>query len=65
MNCENVLEEKNETTYTPQFLSWCKNYEQEEIEMRKLILSHSADIKQLKKEYSILTGKRFRRKKHE
>lgn len=51
--------------YKPKFLSWCKSYEQEVKEFRGLILSTPADIKLLKKEYYLLTGKRFKRCKDE
>ena len=51
--------------YEPKYLSWCKSYEQEERELRELILSNPADIELLKKEYEALTGKRFKRKKGE
>ncbi len=51
--------------YKPQYLSWCKSYEQEEREMRELILGNPADVKLLKREYEDLTGKRFRRKRNE
>lgn len=51
--------------YNPQFLSWCKSFEQEEKEMRELILGNPSDVKQLKNEYQQLTGKAFKRKKGE
>ena len=51
--------------YKPKFLSWCKSFEGEVAEMRELILGNPADVKQLKQEYEILTGKAFRRKKGE
>lgn len=47
------------TEYKPKFLSWCKSYEEEEQEMRQMILSEPADLKQLKAEYLELTGKNF------
>jgi len=52
-------------SYTPRFLSWAKSYEDEVNEMRELILGNPADVDLLKREYEILTGKRFRRKKDE
>ena len=52
-------------SYTPRFLSWAKSYEDEVSEMRELILGDPADVDLLKREYEILTGKRFRRRKHE
>jgi hypothetical protein len=51
--------------YKPRFLSWANSYEDEVNEMRELILREPADVKLLKQEYEILTGKRFRRKKNE
>jgi len=51
--------------YRPEFLSWCKSYEEEEKEFRELICGDPADIKLLKQEYYILTGKNFRRRKDE
>lgn len=48
--------------YKPMFLSWCKSYEQEVKELRELIETEPADVKQLKEEYQQLTGKRYRRK---
>lgn len=52
-------------SYKPRFLSWAKSYEDEVNEMRKLILREPADVKLLKREYEILTEKRFKRKKNE
>lgn len=46
--------------YEPQFLSWCKSYDQEVTEMRELIAQNPADVKMLKKEYEELTGKKYR-----
>lgn len=51
--------------YSPRFLSWAKSYEDEVSEMRELILGNPADVDLLKREYEILTGKRFRRRKCE
>jgi hypothetical protein len=51
--------------YDPYKLSWCTSYEQEEREMRELILGNPADVDLLKREYEDLTGKRFRRRKDE
>lgn len=51
--------------YKPKFLSWTKSHEDEEREMRKLILNSPNDLDLLKREYEILTGKRFRRRKNE
>lgn len=51
--------------YIPTVLSWALSYEQEEKELRELILAEPDDVKQLKQEYYELTGKRFRRKKDE
>lgn len=48
--------------YKPQFLSWAKSYEDEVNEMRELILGEPADVDLLKREYEILTGKRFSRR---
>lgn len=48
-------------TYNPKFLSWCKSYEEEAKEMRKLIESQTSDLKQLKREYLELTGKQYRK----
>lgn len=48
--------------YKPEFLSWCKSYEQEEMEMRQLILGKPEDVDLLKQEYEELTGKKFRRR---
>jgi hypothetical protein len=53
------------SSYKPKFLSWARSYENEVKEFRELILGNPADIKLLKQEYEILTGKRFRRKKDE
>lgn len=51
--------------YKPRFLSWVKSYEHEVKELRGLILGNPEDVKLLKQEYEILTGKRFRRNKDE
>jgi len=51
--------------YTPMFLDWAKSYEQEERELRELILSNPADVRLLKQEYEQLTGKAFRKRKSE
>jgi hypothetical protein len=51
--------------YKPKFLSWAKSYEDEVSEMRELILGNPADVDLLKREYEILTGKRFRRRNNE
>ena len=51
--------------YNSMFLSWCKSYEEEEAEMRELILGEPGDVHMLKKEYAQLTGKQFRRCKGE
>ena len=51
--------------YQPRFLSWAKSYEDEEKEMRELILGNPDDVHMLKREYEQLTGKRFRRRNNE
>lgn len=56
---------KSRQEYTPSYLSWTKSYEQEEREMRELILGGPGDVAMLKKEYEQLTGKRFRKRKGE
>lgn len=48
--------------YKPQFLSWCKSYEEEVKELGELIEGKPADEKQLRNEYQQLTGKNYRRK---
>lgn len=48
------------STYKPMFLSWCESYAQEVRELRGLIQGNPADVKQLKKEYKLLTGKNYR-----
>jgi len=47
--------------YTPMFLSWAESYEHEVLEFRELIEDNPSDVKQLKEEYKILTGKQYRR----
>lgn len=47
--------------YEPQFLSWTKSYEEEVKEIRALIESNPSDVKELRKEYEQLTGKRYRK----
>lgn len=49
--------------YKPQFLSWCKSYEEEVKEFRELIESKPSDLKDLKREYYILTGKNYKAEK--
>lgn len=56
---------KSAQVYEATTLSWAKSEEQEEQELRELILGNPADVKLLKKEYEQLTGKKFRRKKGE
>jgi len=51
--------------YKPRFLSWAKSYEDEVSQFRELISGNPADVKLLKQEYEILTGKRYRRKNDE
>lgn len=66
MNVFDKLEARYvEQGYRPKFLSWAKSYEDEENELRDLILGNPADVKLLRQEYESLTGKRFRRKKGE
>jgi hypothetical protein len=51
--------------YKPRFLSWAKSYEDEVSQFREFISGNPADVKLLKQEYEILTGKRYRRKNDE
>jgi hypothetical protein len=51
--------------YIPEYLSHCTDREQEESELRKLILRAPADIQELKASYKALTGSRFRKRKGE
>jgi hypothetical protein len=53
------------SNYKPRFLSWATSYEDEEKEMRELILGNPDDVHMLKREYEQLTGKRFRRRNNE
>ena len=46
--------------YKPKFLSWCKSYEQEVVEMKQLIQGNPVDVKLLKKEYKELTGESYK-----
>jgi hypothetical protein len=62
---EKIAQRHKEQGYTPKFLSWATSYEDEERMFRELICGESADVKMLKQEYEILTGKRFRRKNDE
>lgn len=52
-------------TYNPQFLSWCKSYDEEVKELRELIEARPADVKLLKQEYKELTGKNYRKAKED
>jgi hypothetical protein len=54
-----------QNNYKPFRLSWTKSYEEEVLELRKLILGNPSDVDLLKSEYKELTGKTFRRKKYE
>jgi hypothetical protein len=60
---DEVFNEETSGIYYPMFLSWCKSYEEEEQELRKLIECKPADVKLLKEEYLQLTGKNYRRKR--
>jgi len=51
--------------YIPKFLSWCKSYEEEEMQFRELICGNPDDVHMLKNEYEQLTGKQFRRRNNE
>ena len=48
--------------YVAKFLSWCKSYEEEVKDMEEYIDAEPSDVKQLRKEYEILTGKQYRKK---
>lgn len=61
-NISNRQEEDEIAKYNPKFLSWCKSYEEEKQEMHGLICGNPSDVRMLKDEYEILTGKRFRRR---
>ena len=47
--------------YNPQFLSWCKSYDEEVQEFKDLIESKPSDLKQLKHEFFMLTGKHYKK----
>lgn len=56
-----MFKENKMSKYEPQFLSWTKSYEEEVKEIRALIESNPSDVKELRKEYEQLTGKRYRK----
>ena len=57
----NKPESEKDQKYKPHFLAWAQSYEHEVAEFRELIESRPSDLKELKKEYQLLTGKQYRR----
>ena len=61
VNKRRVEREKGTRKYRPSFISKAHTYRQEVNEMRRLIEMYPSDVKELKNEYEILTGVRYKR----